>query len=168
MKRKSIPVIALIPFMVGATVVFSQTANPRNTATLPGGQVTVEYGSPSSRGRDVLALVAPGSYWRMGADSNTTLKAQTDLRFGDETIPAGSYILIAHFLEGDNWELIICTGVAAGFSPRGTVAIVPFTLEKGNPPVERLRIDLRQGMGNSTLVLSWGAYSLSAEFSDAP
>lgn len=167
MKRKSIVVVALILFMAGATVVFSQTANPRKKATLGGGQVTVEYGSPSSRGRDVLALIAPGSYWRMGADINTTLNTQTDLRFGDETILAGSYILLAHFLEGENWELIICKGVAAGFRPKDTVAIVPFTLEKGNPPVERMRIDLREGMGESTLVLSWGGYSLSAKFSDA-
>ena len=127
----------------------------------------MEYGSPSSRGRDVLALVAPGSYWRMGADVNTTLNTQTDLSFGDETIPAGSYMLLAHFLEGENWELVICKGVQAGFRPKDTVAIVPFTLEKGHPPVERMKIDLKEEMGKSTLVLSWGAYSLSAEFSDA-
>ncbi len=126
----------------------------------------VEYGSPSSRGRDVLALVAPDSYWRMGADVNTTLITQTDLRFGAKTIPAGSYMLLAHFLEGENWELIVCTGVAAGFRPKDTVAIVPFTLEKGHPPVERMRIDLKKEMDKSTLVLSWGPYTLSAEFSD--
>ncbi len=125
------------------------------------------YGSPSSGWRDVLALIAPGSYWRMGADVNTTLNTQTDLRFGDETIPAGSYMLLAHFLEGENWELVICKGVQAGFRPKDTVAIVPFTLEKGHPPVERMKIDLKEGMGKFTLVLSWGAYSLSAEFSDA-
>ena len=127
----------------------------------------MEYGSPSSRGRDVLALVAPGSYWRMGADVNTTLNTQTDLRFGDETIPAGSYMLLAHFLEGENWELVICKGVQEGFRPKDTVAIVPFALEKGHPHEERMKIDLKEGMGKSTLVLSWGVYSLSAEFSDA-
>ncbi len=166
MKKRSIVATTLILCMVGTAVVFSQTANPRNTATLGGGRVTVGYGSPSSGGRDVLALIAPGSYWRMGADDSTTLDTQTDLRFGDETVPAGSYLLVAHFIEGENWELIICKGVQAGSRPKDTVAIVPFTLEKGHSPVERMKIDLKEGMGKSTLVLSWGAYSLSAEFSD--
>ena len=167
MKKRSIVAITLILCMASTAAVCSQAANPRNTATLGGGRVTVEYGSPSSRGRDVLALVAPGSYWRMGADVNTTLNTQTDLSFGDETIPAGSYMLLAHFLEGENWELVICKGVQAGFRPKDTVAIVPFALEKGNPHVERMKIDLKEEMGKSTLVLLWGAYSLSAEFSDA-
>jgi len=167
LRKRSIVAITLILCMVGTAAVFSQAANPRNTATLGGGRVIVRYGSPSSGGRDVLALIAPGSYWRMGADVNTTLNTQTDLRFGDETIPAGSYMLLAHFLEGENWELVICKGVQAGFRPKDTVAIVPFTLEKGHPPVERMKIDLKEGMDKSTLVLSWGVYSLSAEFSDA-
>ena len=167
MKKKNIVTITLILFMVGTAAVRSQAANPRNTATLGGGRVTVGYGSPTSRGRDVLGLVAPGSYWRMGADGNTTLNTQTDLRFGDETIPAGSYMLLAHFLEGENWELVICKGVQEGFRPKDTVAIVPFALEKGHPHEERMKIDLKERMGKFTLVLSWGAYSLSAEFSDA-
>ncbi len=167
MKKRSILAITLILCLMDTAAVFSQAANPRNTATLGEGRVTVGYGSPSSGGRDVLALIAPGSYWRMGADVNTTLDTQTDLRFGDETIPAGSYVLLAHFLEGETWELIICKDVQAGFRPKDTVAIVPFTLEKGHPPVERMKIDLKEEMGKSILVLSWGAYSLSAEFSDA-
>ncbi len=166
MKKRNIVVLTLILCLAGTAAVFSQAANPRNTATLSGGQVTVDYGSPSSGGRDVLSLIAPGSYWRMGSDVNTTLKTQTDLRFGDETIPAGSYMLLAHFLEGENWELIICKGVEEGFRPKDTVAIVPFALEKGHPHVDRMKIDLTEGTGKSALVLSWGPYSLSAEFSD--
>ena len=166
MKKRNILALTLILCMAGTAAVPSQGANPRNTASLGGGRVTVGYGSPSSGGRDVLALIAPGSYWRMGADDSTTLDTQTDLRFRDETVPAGSYLLVAHFIEGENWELIICKGVQEGSRPKDTVAIVPFTLEKGHPPVERMKIDLKEGMGKSTLVLSWGAYRLSAEFSD--
>ncbi len=166
MKKRVIVAITLILCLAGTAAVFSQAANPRNTATLGGGRVTVEYGSPSSRGRDVLALIVPGSYWRMGADDNTTLDTQTDLRFGDETVPAGSYLLVAHFLEGENWELIICKGVQEGSRPKDTVAIVPYTLEKGHLPVERMKIELKEEMGKFTLILSWGEYTLSAEFSD--
>ncbi|MCH8015939.1 MAG: DUF2911 domain-containing protein [Acidobacteria bacterium] len=167
MKKRSILAITLILCLMDTAAVFSQAANPRNTATLGGGRVTVEYGSPSSRGRDVLALIVPGSYWRMGADDNTTLDTQTDLRFGDETVPAGSYVLLAHFLEGENWELIISKGVQEGSRPKDTVAIVPYTLEKGHLPVERMKIELKEEMGKFTLILSWGEYTLSAEFSDA-
>ncbi len=167
LKKRSIVAITLILCLAGTAAVFSQGANPRNTATLRGGQVTVDYGSPSSRGRDVLALIVPGSYWRMGADDSTTLDTQIDLRFGEETVPAGSYLLLAHFLEAENWELIISKGVEEGSRPKDTVAIVPYTLEKGHPPVERMKIDLKEEMGKFTLVLSWGEYTLSAAFSDA-
>ena len=133
MKKRSILAITLILCLMDTAAVFSQAANPRNTATLGEGRVTVGYGSPSSGGRDVLALIAPGSYWRMGADANTTLDTQTDLRFGDETIPAGFLCAACPLPGGETWELIICKGVQAGFRPKDTVAIVPFTLEKGTP-----------------------------------
>ena len=157
---------ALVVVIVVAALVFSQQyPNPRNRATLSGGQVSVDYGRPSTKGRDVMAMIAPGAYWRMGADANTRLIAQTDLRFGEQAVPAGSYVLVAHFLGEDNWQLVVCRGIESGFRPKDTLAIVPLKVAKGQPEVELLTIDLKGNGEQAMLVLSWGSYRLSAEFS---
>ena len=43
------------------------------SAAIGGGQVKVDYVGPAAMGRDVLSLLAPGSYWRMGADQPTLM-----------------------------------------------------------------------------------------------
>ena len=166
MKKTAIVSAALAAAAVGAAAwsLAQQGNNPRGKATLPGGKVTVDYGRPSASGRDVMAMIAPGSYWRMGADSATTLTTEADLQFGDQAVPKGSYTLVAHFLEKEKWSLVICKDTGERFQPEGTVAEVPGSFEKGQPLVEQLTIDLKEEAGKARLVLSWGAYRLAASF----
>jgi hypothetical protein len=95
------------------------------------------------------------------------LKTQTPLRFGDATLPAGSYILLAHLMENDNWQLVVCTSVTADFAPQDTVATVPLTFEEDRPHVEQLTLDLERDGEQSMLVITWGTYRLAARFSTA-
>ena len=158
--------IALVISIFLAAFVFPQRyPNPRGQATLEGWQVSIEYGRPSTKGRDVMAMIAPGTYWRMGADANTTLTTQTDLRFGEQIVPEGSYVLLAHFVEGGNWQLVVCRGTENGFRPKDTLAIVPFQLATGQPEMDLLTIDLKENGDKSMLVVWWGTSRLSAEFS---
>ena len=146
--------------------VLSQYPNPRGETTLD--QVTIEFGRPSTRGRDVLALMPAGSYWRMGADLNTTLESGVDLKFGDQSFPKGSYNLLAHLKDnGEDWELVICEDIEEGFRPGNTVAVAPLELTRGAEEVDPMTIELRAREGQSELLLSWGFYRLSALFSQA-
>ena len=77
------------------------------TVQLNGKQVTIDYNSPSMRGRRIFAGLVPyNSVWRTGANSATTLKTETDLKIGTTTVPAGTYTLFTIPSES-TWKLII-------------------------------------------------------------
>lgn len=62
------------------------------TATVGNAGVTVDYGSPSVRGRKIFGTLAPwGQVWRTGANAATTLKTTAPLSIGGQTVPAGTY-----------------------------------------------------------------------------
>jgi len=168
MKRSILIALVVIGSVLGPQNVLAlQGPNPSGNTVLGEGEVAVAYGRPSTRGRDIMSLMRPGSYWRLGADNDTMLKTQTPLRFGDATLPAGSYILLAHLMENDNWQLVVCTSGTSDFAPQDTVATVPLTFEEDRPHVEQLTLDLERDGEQSMLVITWGPYRLAARFSTA-
>jgi hypothetical protein len=139
-------------------------ANPRGEATFGGGKITIDYGRPSAKGRDVMGMISPGDYWRMGADAATTLKTQVDLVFGDTTVPKGTYTLLAHFVEKEKWNLVVAKSVSRG-APEEVAAEVPGTFETGKEPVEQMTIELKEDGDKVQFVLTWSTYRLSVDFS---
>jgi len=62
--------------------------------TLSSGSITIDYGAPSMRGREIFgALVPYGEVWRTGANAATTLTTTVPLMIGDLSVPAGKYTL---------------------------------------------------------------------------
>lgn len=155
MKKVATLLVALA--VAGAAAVSLAQVNPRGKATLDGGAVSIDYGRPSAKGRDVMGMIQPGSSWRMGADAETTLTSSKDLEFGGTKVPKGSYILSALFAEKEKWNLVL--------SREGNqVAEAPGRFEKDQPHVEQMTIALKSEGGKATLVLTWGTYRLSADF----
>ena len=77
------------------------------TVQLNGKQVTIDYNSPSMRGRRIFGGLVPyNSVWRTGANSATTLKTETGLKIGTATVPAGTYTLYT-LPSKTTWKLII-------------------------------------------------------------
>jgi hypothetical protein len=132
-----------------------------------GGEVKVEFTGPESKGRDVLSLLPPGGYWRMGADRATTLTTDVALQLGDMTVPKGSYTLVAHFDENKQWSLIVAEGLAGDFSPTKVIARTSGTISKLDSAVENMTIKLESSGAKGKLVLDWGTARLTAEFSAA-
>jgi hypothetical protein len=74
---------------------------------LNGKQVTIDYNTPSMRGRKIFGGLVPyDKVWRTGANPATTLKTETDLKIGTATVPAGTYTLYTLPSE-TTWKLII-------------------------------------------------------------
>ena len=138
-----------------------------STATIGGGEVTVKFTGPSANGRDVMSLIQPGSYWRMGADSATTLTTNVDLKFGDMVVPKGSYKLVAQFDENKEWSLIVAEDLGGGFKPTKVVGKAAGVVGKQDAVVENMTIELMADGSKGTLVLQWGTARLTAEFSAA-
>jgi hypothetical protein len=72
-------------------------SSPRDTAraTVGGAVLSIDYGRPSRRGRDVWgALLTPNEIWRLGANAATTLSTSQALKLGGTVdLPAGSYTI---------------------------------------------------------------------------
>ena len=136
------------------------TAQDRGQAelTLDGGKVSVEYGRPTLRGRNIEALIQPGDEWRMGSNAATTLTTDTPLKFGDKVIDAGKYVLKAKLVEAKKWHLLI------GTQDQTPVAEVPLDLQKLDNSIEALTINLEKKDKGGRLVVSWGNLSLYTDF----
>jgi hypothetical protein len=136
--------------------------NPRGQAKveLGGKSVSVDYGRPSLKGRDIFALAEVGKPWRLGADAPTTLTTETDLVFGSKAaVPAGSYVLTATKVSADSWELGISKGDVK-------VASTPLTLAKtkASESEEMLTITLEKSGDGARFEAAWGTSTLSTPF----
>ena len=86
--------------------------SPRDSlnATISGAEISVNYGRPSKRGRDVFGGLADmkwGMVWRLGANEATGFITTKPLAFGIVVVPAGKYTLFMKLVEGGHWELIV-------------------------------------------------------------
>lgn len=155
-------VIGLVSLLSVTTLVWSQ-ANPRGTASSADGAVTIEYGRPSAKGRDVLGMAQPDSYWRMGADAATKLKTNKPLMVGGERVGAGEYTLMAHVLSPDEIHLVVARSVSSG-RPDEVAGKVVGEVEKGRDHVEQMTIDIEGAGSKAAIVLSWGSYRITMPF----
>jgi hypothetical protein len=132
-----------------------------------GGSITIDYGQPALKGRDMLGQLQAGQSWRMGMNQATVLASPVDLTFGTTKIPKGSYSLFLKKVEGEKFELTFNSQTGQwGLSHDASkdVAQVPFKKETLTSPVEVFKIDLKSAPKGGVLVLSWGTMQLSAEF----
>lgn len=64
------------------------------TSTVGNGTVTVNYGSPSVKGRTIWGdLVAYDKVWRTGANEATTFETSGDIMVEGKSLPKGKYAL---------------------------------------------------------------------------
>jgi hypothetical protein len=129
-------------------------------ATVAGKAVSVEYGRPLLRGRDMLARAEAGRAWRMGADAATTLTTEADLAFGPAAVPRGTYVLTATRLSDGHWQL----NLARNDPDRTAVAAVALETHKLPASVEQFTIELKGEGDRGELAASWGDVALKAAF----
>jgi Protein of unknown function (DUF2911) len=95
----------------------------------------------------------------MGADAETTLKTEADLKFGDQAVPKGDYVLSATKVAEDKWQLNFTKA-----DDKASVVSVPLASEKLPNPVETFTIELT-GKGNQgEFAMKWGGTGLKTSF----
>lgn len=85
-------------FMMSITfLAFCQEkASPAKTAegTINGATITINYGSPSAKGREIWGGLVPfDKVWRAGANEATTFETSKDIKVEGKNLPAGKYSL---------------------------------------------------------------------------
>ena len=135
--------------------------NPRGEAkaVVAGKAVSIDYGRPSLKGRDMLGQAQVGQAWRMGADAATTLKTDADLSFGAVAVPKGEYVLTATKVAADQWHLNVLAK-----ADRAKVADVPLAAGKLDASVELFTVALKGEKDKGELELHWGTTALKTAF----
>lgn len=156
LKRMALAALALAV----AGPAFAQ-GNPRGEAkaTVAGKAVSIDYGRPSLKGRDMLGQAQVGQAWRMGADAATTLKTDADLSFGSVAVPKGEYVLTATKVEADKWTLNVLSK-----ADRSKVADVPLATAKAEGSAEMFTVDLKGEGNKGEFRMQWGTTALEAGF----
>lgn len=158
--------------MLAVALAFAQTGNRRVTQNklsppadtsmkLQGHTVTIEYNAPSARGRKVEGGLIPyGRWWRLGADSATTLTSDADIMIGDLRVPKGVHTLYLIAAGDNDWKLIVNkqTGQwGTTYKESEDLGRVALTLAKLPEPAETLKITLTPaGDSEGTLTIAWG------------
>lgn len=130
-------------------------------AMIGGAEVSVDYGRPAVRGRQILGNVVPfGQVWRTGANNPTMFTTSRDLQVGDRTLPAGSYTLLT--VPSETGAEVIFSRQPAdvpGHDPAFDLARIPAEALEARTPVERLTITFEPGAsGASSMVLAWHTF----------
>lgn len=128
--------------------------------------VNVNYSRPSVRERMIFGEVEEGAlqpygvYWRLGANEPTLIEVSSDFRFGEESFPAGKYVIYAFPRKGE-MEIRLNTDLRFwGYTePDYTqdVATVVVLLSQ-NAHVEQFTINATEAADGVKLIFSWGSY----------
>jgi len=163
MNSRRIVVLGLGLAALGSMAVIGQrqraSAHESVTATLNGKKVTIEYGRPQMKGREIFGKLVPyGQVWRTGADEATTLTTEGDLMLGSLHVPAGTYALFT--IPGEKeWTLIVNKTAkqwgAFKYDQAADLGRVKMAVKSLASPVEVFTIAIEAQGGKGELKMHW-------------
>ena len=127
-------------------------------ATVDGATITVDYGVPEKRGRDIFGALVPwGEVWRTGANRATHFTTDRALQLRDLTVPAGEYTLYT-IPEPDGGTLIVNRQTGQGgttYNADRDLGRVEMTMESLPRTVEAFTIQVEDTDAGGALRLHW-------------
>lgn len=136
-----------------------QSPHEQVTAVLNGKKVTIDYGRPYKKGREIFGKLVPfGQVWRTGADEATVLTSEGNLTLGELKVQKGSYTLFT--LPGEKgWQLILNKALkqwgAYSYDAKQDVGRAQMKVSTTAAPVEQFTIAIDVQGKSGTLKLSW-------------
>ncbi len=144
-------------FVIASALAFGQASPPASTTVeINGKNITIKYGAPSVKGRQMLGkggrISKDPTYpvWRLGANSATSLHTDAALDIGGVNVPAGDYTLYAK-IDEDPWLLVINKNTGQwGTEYDASKDQGRAKMKMGHPPskVETMKITLSKTGGN--------------------
>lgn len=152
-----------IALMGIAELLFASPA-AKASASLAGKAITIKYGAPSVRGRQIFGdgglVWTDWTYpvWRAGANAATMLTTADNLDIGGLYVPAGTYTIYVLVKDPENWQLIVNRQTRQSghiYNARLDLGRVIMNMDKPQAPVEKLRWSIMT-MGNTgTIRIEW-------------
>jgi hypothetical protein len=127
--------------------------------------VSVNYFRPGVKGRTIFGeggIVPFGSIWRTGANNGSKVTFSTDVKFGNQEVAAGDYLLFSVPGE-EKWDVMLYSDLSIGGNTTGydetnevaKISVKPETLDNS---VERLTFTLADVSSDNTMAnlrLTW-------------
>jgi hypothetical protein len=183
MEMRSAVLTAVVGLAFSSTGL-AQDSRGAATATIGGQEVSIDYGQPELKGRDLGELMQklpPDRIWRAGENQVSTLTTTGDLMIGGTKVPAGKYSVYVHAGESGEWSLILNKdlGVPLGEIFDGApdnmkkepwphlgdyteaikdqeVVRAAMTKVEGAPPAEKFTMSFAPSGDGADLTLAWG------------
>lgn len=136
-------------------------------ASIKGKKISINYGRPNLKGRDLLAQAPVGTVWRVGMNQATEITTTGDLLIGNTELKAGKYSLWVRRTGEDSWTLAFHPKTGGWGAPalkEGYVAELPLKLEKAAESAELLTIKLADAKGEGEIMIHWGTTLMSGRF----
>lgn len=174
MRKSALLSLVILLSLVAVAQEKKPLLSPRKSAEhtfADGKKVTIDYGSPSIRGRKIMGDLVPyGKVWRTGANEATGFVTDTNLAIGGTSVPAGKYTI--YTLPSENsWQLIINkqTGQwGTVYNQPQDFARIPLKMESLGSPVEQMTFSFEKtGPDSANLVLEWEKTKLSVPVKEA-
>ena len=127
--------------------------------------VSVNYFRPGVKGRTIFGeggIVPFGSIWRTGANNGSKVTFSTDVKFGNQEVAAGDYLLFS-VPGAEKWDVMLYSDLSIGGNTTGydetnevaKISVKPETLDNS---VERLTFTLADVSSDNTMAnlrLTW-------------
>ena len=102
-------ILSIFLAVVMITSISCAQKSPRNNAKgiIGGTTIEIDYGAPSVKGRKIWGgLEKYGAVWRAGANENTTVSFDKDVKVAGQDLPAGKYGFFIIPNETGDWIVI--------------------------------------------------------------
>jgi hypothetical protein len=159
--------LGLVVCVVLAVSCFAQGSRGKAELKTGSGSITIDYGQPALKGRDMLSQLQVGQFWRMGNNQATVMTLPVDLSFGSTKVPKGAYSLWLKLTAPDKYELVFNSQTGQwGMQHDVSKDVYQVPMKKEGLPssVELFTIDLKEAPKGGILELKWGTTKLSTEF----
>jgi hypothetical protein len=165
--KKLVLCAATICALVVVATAQMNAARGKAEATVKGKKITIDYGRPSLKGRDIFSMVQPGMVWRLGMNQATNIESTGDLVVAGKEVKAGKYTLWAKKTGPDSWTLAFHPKTGVWGQPElkeGYIAELPLKTEKVGDSAEQLTITLADNNGKAGINIHWGTAALTGAF----
>ena len=159
-RAAALAVTAVLVIAIALVAQPRERRSPHETVkgTIDGANLTIEYGRPYMKGRQVEGGLIPyDRVWRTGADEATTLTTDKALKIGNVSVPAGKYTLYTQASEGE-WKLVINrqTGQwGTVYDEKQDLGRVDANVSFLETPVETLTIEMLDTPAGGTFVMEF-------------
>jgi hypothetical protein len=156
--------------LMGIAELLFASPSAKASANLAGKPITITYGAPSVRGRQIFGdggLVSTDwtyPVWRAGANAATTLTTGDNLDIGGLYVPAGSYTLYVLVRDPEDWQLIVNRQTGQGghiYNAHLDLGRVDMKMDKSKAPVEKLRWLITTTGNTGAIRLEWENHAAS-------